>query len=177
MLIARLIFWTIAIGLLAGAVHIITVVSLPNFTPQSAAAQAQRKMDVNVISSFTASPGKKLLFQMENPDMEITVCRYDARKAPVRFNGPLPGAYWSLAIYDIKGRNLFALNHAHRVFEKIDLIIDTKDRDIEAPEKTLIIQNASTAGIIVLRTFRPVQAYAQNIRDKLKQFTCGVMAR
>ncbi len=177
MLIARMIFWTIAVGLLAGAVHIVTVISLPNFTAQSAMAQAQRKMDVNVISAFTPGPDKKLPFQMENPDMEITVCRYDAHKAPVRFSGSLPGAYWSLAIYDIKGRNLFALNHAHRVFEKIDLIIDTKDRDIEAPEKTLVIQNASTAGIIVLRTFLPVRAYAQSIREKLKQLNCSAMSR
>ena len=177
MLIARLIFWTIAVGLLAGAVHIITVISLPNFTAQSATAQAQRKMDVNVISSFTPGPDKKLPFQMENPDMEITVCRYDARKAPVRFSGPLPGAYWSLAIYDIKGRNRFALNHAHRVFDKIDLIIDTRDRDIEAPEKTLIIQNASSAGIIVLRAFRPERVYAQVVHDRLKQFSCSAMSR
>jgi len=176
MLIVRLSFWTIAVCLLASAVHIVAIVTLPNFTPESASASAFRTLDLNTLYIFTPTPDQKALFEKENPDMEIVVCRYDTKRAPVRFTGPLPGDYWSLSVYDAKGRNRFALNDSYQVFEKIDLIVDTKERDIEAPEKTLIIQDANPAGLIVLRAFRPLQAYAQKLRARLNEFRCAEMS-
>ena len=176
MLIVRFVFWSVAVCLLAALVHIVTIISLPAFTPKSAGANALTSLGVNALARFTPAPDQKTLFARENPDMEILVCRYDARRAPVRFTGPLTGDYWSISIYDAKGRNRFALNDSYQVFEKIDLIIDTKERDIEADDKTLIIQDASVNGLIVLRAFRPFRAYTQRVSAQLGEFRCAEMS-
>ncbi len=176
MLIVRLVFWSVAVCLLAALVHIVTIISLPAFAPKSASANARSSLGVNSLARFTPAPDQKMLFARENPDMEILVCRYDARRAPVRFTGPLTGDYWSIAVYDIKGRNRFALNDSYQVFKKIDLIIDTRERDIEADEKTLIIQDASASGLIVLRAFRPFRVYKQMLRARLGEFRCAEMS-
>ena len=176
MLILRLFFWSIAVCLLAAVIHIVTILALPAFAPKSATASALSSLKVNTLTQFTPAPDQNGLFAMENPDMEVLVCRYDARRAPVRFTGPVTGEYWSISIYDTKGRNRFALNDSYQVFEKIDLIVDTKARDIEATEKTLIIQDASASGLIVLRAMRPLRAYAQILRARLNEFRCVEMS-
>ncbi len=176
MLIVRLFFWSVAVCLLAAVVHIVAILALPAFAPKSATASAYSMLKANTLARFTPAPDQSGVFARENPDMEILVCRYDARRAPVRLTGPVTGEYWSITVYDSKGRNRFALNDSYQVFEKIDLIIDTRKRDIEASEKTLIIQDTSATGLVVLRAFRPFRAYAQSLRASLGEFVCAEMS-
>ncbi|PLX40307.1 MAG: hypothetical protein C0605_06550 [Hyphomicrobiales bacterium] len=163
----------LVVGLIAGIVHIAAVLSVPAFSPQNPAVTAMQDLPVNQMALIAIEPDDEAPFELENPDMAIAVCRFDARKAPVRFSGPLPNMFWSLTIYDDKGRNVFALNHAQKVFEAFDLVIDSKNRDIEPGEKTLIIQNVTATGLLMLHIFRSSAVYAQTVSALSGELQCS----
>lgn len=166
-------FRLMVVTLIAGIVHIVAVLAVPAFSPENPAVVARSELPVNQMVLLTVEPDDETPFALENPDMAVAVCRYDARRAPVRFAGPLPQTFWSLTIYDTKGKNVFALNHAQKVFEAFDVVIDTKNRDIDPDDKTLIIQNASTVGLLVLHIFRSSSFYTQTVSAVAGELSCA----
>lgn len=163
------------VGLIAGIVHIAAVLSVPAFSPHNPALVAAQDLPLNQMAMLSIEPDNEAPFALENPDMAIAVCRFDARKAPVRIQGPLPDAFWSLTIYDDKGKNVFALNQAQKVFEAFDMVIDTKNRDIEPGDKTLIIQNVTSTGLLMLHIFRSSSFYTETVSAISRELQCAVL--
>ena len=167
------IFRFMVVLLVAGIVHITAVLSVPAFSPQNPAVIVRQELPSNQMVLLTTGPDDVAPFALENPDMAVAVCRFDASKAPVRFTGPLPHSFWSLTLFDNKGKNVFALNQAQKIFEAFDLVIDTKNRDIESDEKTLIIQNSTSTGLLMLHVFRSSSFYSETVSAMTGELKCA----
>jgi uncharacterized membrane protein len=57
--------------------------------------------------------------------MIYSVCRFSLADGPVRIRAALPDDFWSVAIFDRRGRNLYSLNDRSADTSQLDLAVIT----------------------------------------------------
>ena len=60
-----------------------------------------------------------------DPRMVYAVCRFSLGDGPVRIRASLPDDFWSVAIFDRRGRNVYSLNDRSAERTQLDLAILT----------------------------------------------------
>ena len=106
----RLIYAGVVGLVLAGIVHITIVLLIPSYAAKDAWAKlAQRGSPWEF--SLVSEPGR-LNSDLPNvdPAFGIAACRFDLSQSALRVtaDGDLP--FWSVAIFDRKGRNIYSFN-------------------------------------------------------------------
>jgi uncharacterized membrane protein len=111
--------------LLAGIIHIAVVFLVPLFASQDAWAEMRRfGRDGQFHVMPRPEPGSEPLSSLD-PRMIYSVCRFSLADGPVRIRAALPDDFWSVAIFDRRGRNLYSLNDRSADTTQLDLAIIT----------------------------------------------------
>ncbi len=175
-MLKRLLFWCVSLIMLAGMIHIATVFLVNRLNPASPLARLKTILPENGITYFSQRPGGKYLSGFADPSMAAYVCRYDISRQPVRFTGPAPSRYWSLTIYNQDGGNEFALNKSYSKNNRLDIILVSGKKEIDAPDKTIIFRKSGNRGFIILRVARSWQAYEARLKTLAAEMSCGPMS-
>jgi uncharacterized membrane protein len=96
--------------LLAGIIHIVVIFLVPYFATRDAWSEVGRfGRDGKFHVLPLAEPGSEALPAMD-PRILHAVCRFSLGEGPVRIRASLPDDFWSVALFDRRGRNLYSLN-------------------------------------------------------------------
>jgi uncharacterized membrane protein len=121
----RALFIALAALILAGIIHISTVFLVPLYASKDAWAQMRQ---FGRDGQFHALPvpeaGAEPLAALD-PRMIYSVCRFSLAQGPVRITASLPEDFWSVAIFDRRGRNVYSLNDRSAERSKLDMAIVT----------------------------------------------------
>lgn len=156
----RTILFIVGGVLLGGIIHIAIIFMVPYFADRDAWAQLERfgredEFHALALSTAGTEPLKSL-----DPWMLHAVCRFSLEDEPVRVTATLPDDFWSVAVFDRRGRNVYSLNHRSAERESLDLAIITpvqmaqlRQDPPESLDTVIAIELPLDEGFVLLRIF------------------------
>ncbi len=164
---------------LAGLVHLVTILAMPFLAEQDAYRRLSRDSTVNemVLLPDTTPAGGAL--PMLDPAFVHAVCIYNLGKQPLKVRVPATADYTSVSFYTARGVGFYALSDqaAGRVIE-LDLMTLAQraalpeDEEITAADR-LVVASPSTTGIVLVRAFSRDRDMREVVRRQLEAATCA----
>ena len=123
MSLRRVLIFVVGGILLAGIIHITVVLLVPSFATRNAWTTM---VALGPERTFHALPTTgEGGFTKPDPFMLLAACRFSVASAPVRIQAHLPDDFWSVAVFDRRGLNLYSLNDRAADRSELDLILVT----------------------------------------------------
>jgi uncharacterized membrane protein len=95
----------------------------------------------------------------------------------------LPETFWSLAVFDRRGRNIYSLNDRSAENSALDLVIATsvqvaelKQEPREDLQSSIVIENPANSGFALLRVFVADPTLAEQATEALRKADCHVVS-
>lgn len=168
-------------GILLGLIiHIGIIFTVPYFASRDAWAQMHRfGPDGQFHVLPVPKPGAEPLASLD-PRMAQAVCRFTLANGPIRVQATLPNEFWSIAIFDRRGRNIFSINDRSAERSQLDLAIITPVQMAQlrqdpppALETAIVLEAPIDVGFALLRTFVPDDSLADQVAASLHDADCG----
>jgi uncharacterized membrane protein len=156
----RTILFLIGGLLLGGIIHIAIVFMVPYHADQDAWTQIDRfGADDQFHLLPQSQPGAEPLKSLD-PWMLHAVCRFSLANGPLRITAALPDSFWSVALFDRRGRNMYSLNDRSAERTRLDLAVITpvqmaQIRQDPPPtlETAIVVELPLEEGFALLRVF------------------------
>lgn len=166
--------------MLAGIIHIVTVLMVPYFATNDAWAEMRRFGRAETFHVLPlAEAGAEPLAGLD-PRMLQAVCRFTLENGPVRITASLPADFWSIAIFDRRGRNAYSINDRAADGEELDLVVITpvqmaqlRQDPPEALENAIVIELPIGEGLALLRVFVADETLLPHARAALETADCA----
>ncbi|TMJ45477.1 MAG: DUF1254 domain-containing protein [Alphaproteobacteria bacterium] len=175
----RLALWLLGALLLAGVVHLATVLLLPRMATQDAYARVSAIAPVNSVIAIPPPTPEKALMPFMDPAFQVSVCRYDLTHGPLKFSVPITQAYTSVSFYTRSDVAYYAINDRAAGRKVIELDLMTAAQRAELPENEeitaadrLIVASPTTTGLIVIRALAPEPGWIPAVRNALAAAQC-----
>lgn len=175
----RLIYCTLVGLVLAGIVHIVIVLLIPSYAAKDAWAKLERSGEAwkfNVVSQ----PGSSVsLLPNVDPLFGVAACRFDLSKAPllVEAHGELP--FWSVAIFDRQGQNIYSFNDRTAIERRLSLIIvdavqlaQLRKNPPPDSKKAVLVRSDTPKGFVLIRALRPDPSWQTAMTKFLTEARC-----
>jgi uncharacterized membrane protein len=144
--------------LLAGVIHIVVIFLVPYFATRDAWSEVKRfGADGQFHLLPFADTGSDTLPGLD-PRLLHAVCRFSLAERPIRIQASLPNDFWSIAIFDRRGRNIYSLNDRSADHTHLDLAVLTpvqmaqmREDPPASLEQAVVIELPVEVGFAVLR--------------------------
>jgi uncharacterized membrane protein len=167
-------------GVLAGVIiHIVVVFLLPGFANRDAwTTMARFGADGEFHLVPVSQPGDEALPFLD-PRFVHAVCRFRLSGGPVHVVAPMPDDFWSLGIFDRRGRNLYSLNDRTAARNPLDLFLITpadlarlRSDPPDVLETSIVVDLPIDTGFVLLRAFAADATLVEPIRQTLAKADC-----
>lgn len=166
--------------LLAGVIHIAVVFMVPLFASEDAWAEMRRFGRDGQFHILPApEPGAEPLASLD-PQMLYAVCRFSLANGPVRIRATLPDDFWSVAIFDRRGRNVYSLNDRSADTLQLDLAVITpvqmaqlRQDPPESLETAIVVEQPIEVGFALLRVFVASESLRSRAAEALATADCS----
>ena len=156
----RTVLFALAGLLLGGIIHIVVVFAVPYYANRDAWAQMEEfGADEQFHVLALPAPGAESLPSLD-PRMLHAVCRFSLGDGPLRITASMPDDFWSVAIFDRRGRNIYSLNDRSAERSQLDLAVITpvqmaqlRQDPPESLETAIVIELPIDEGFALLRAF------------------------
>ena len=112
--------------------------------------------------------------------MLYAVCRFSLEDGPVRINASLLDDFWSVAIFDRRGRNAYSLNDRSAASPQLDLTVITpvqmaqlRQDPPEALETSIVVEIPIDEGMALIRVFVADETMLPEARAALGTADCS----
>ena len=175
--------WAAATLLVAGIVHIVSVLLMPAVAPQDAYARARAAVANAPAFALVAlppmAPGAETL-PFEDPAFAEGVCVYDLSKGMLRVTAPADGEdYLALSFHANAGRIYHAITDRAAIKGKIDIVIgDERQMDAlqsasdDAPQQEVRLTAPAKRGFVLVRSLAKRPSDMMRARERLASATC-----
>lgn len=176
--------WAAATLLVAGIVHIVSILLMPAVAPHTAYARVLRAVGdappAGLVPLPAAAPGAEPL-PFEDPSFAEGVCVYDLSRGLLRVATPADGEdFLALSFLSSGGRVYHAITDRAAIKGKIDIVIgDEKqmealqDAGEEAAPQEVRLTSPSKRGLVLIRAFAKRTTDLPRVRERLGAVTCS----
>ncbi len=175
----RTIIFIVAGLLMAAAIHIGIVLSVPTNAQTDAWARAGSLGADDAFHSL-GSVTPQAAAATRDPAVMESVCRFTLRDGPIRIAAVMPDGFWSLALFDRLGRNIYSINDRAGDPSRLDVTMMTADQQaalgdakLAALQNSIIAVLAIEDGMAVVRAFVPDEASAPAVSAALAAASCN----
>ena len=171
--------------------HVVIVLLIPRLAPVDAWAKLSavtRPWTFSEIARPAGAGGSpESTAAIALPDLDpffgTVACRFDLRQGPasVVAEGAVP--FWSLAVFDRRGQNIYSLNDRTAIDRRLDLVIvdptqraRLRENPIEGMERSILVRANITEGFVLLRALAPDETWVPTVRRFLRGATCERLA-
>lgn len=171
--------WVVGGLLMAGIVHLVSVILLPNVATRDTFATISAfgpEHQFNLIP--TPKPGSQALVMLD-PNMRYAVCHFSLADDPLRIQMAIPAPYWSLALYSRGGINFFSVNNRVAERRALDLRLmtplqSTRFRESPVPDldKMVLVDAPVEEGFALIRAFVDQPASEPDIFRAMAESAC-----
>lgn len=166
--------------LIGGIVHVAIVFLVPFYAGKDAWAQIARfGADGQFHTLAMAESGNEPIVGLD-PKMMVAVCRFSLANGPLRVRADLPDEFWSAAVFDRRGRNVYSLNDRAAEKSHLDLAIMTpvqlaqlRQNPPPALETAIVLELPIQTGFVLLRAFVPDESMLPGTTASLHGADCG----
>lgn len=163
---------------LAGIVHLTSVLAMPMLATNNAFARLSRIAPVNGMALLPDPSPASMTLPLTDPAFVSAVCLYDLADHPLKVRVPATSDYTSVSFYTARGVAFYALNDqaAGRVIE-LDLLSPAQraalpeDEEITAADR-LIVESPALRGVVLIRAFARYPDTRDAIRRQLEGASC-----
>ena len=169
--------WMLGGMLLAGVVHIVSVLSMPQAiedTGWKRIMELAEDRKLKVLPNVTANAQ---LIPFLSTDLRYAICRFDVGEGPVVIRARLRQPSWHVALFDAKGANFYTVSGADIRREALDLVINRPGANVTPPKglrpDAVLLEAPAEPAFAVI--FAPVlgTAYRVETQAALKQSRCA----
>jgi uncharacterized membrane protein len=178
-LVIRVALWLLGALLLAGIVHLATVLVLPRMASQDAYARVSAIAPVNAVVPVPTPTPEKAIMPFMDPAFEVSICRYDLSRGPLKFSVPIGQAYTSVSFYTRSDVAYYAINDRAAGRRVIELDLMTAPQRADLPENEeitaadrLIVTSPTITGLIVIRALAAEPGLVPAARGVLAAAQC-----
>ncbi|MCX5479197.1 DUF1254 domain-containing protein [Kaistia geumhonensis] len=155
----RLALYLIGGLLLGGIIHIAVVLLVPHFATRDAYGALARLGPDDVFHAVPAEGGDTPIAGLD-PRMAYVACRFSLADRPLHIFAPMTEDFWSAAVFDDRGNNLYSLNDRTAGRRDLDLVVATplqvlrlRENPQPALDNAIVVELPMTAGFVMLRAF------------------------
>lgn len=165
---------------LGGIIHIAVVLLIPDFANRDAWTSMGRFGPDGAFHILPMSePGTEPLPYLD-PRLAHAACRFSLDDGPIRIKATMPDEFWSLAVFDRRGSNVYSLNDRTAERTDIDLVLATslqltklRENPVEALDQSIVIEIPATRGFVLIRAFVTDSADTNRVNAALKAAQCS----
>jgi uncharacterized membrane protein len=166
--------------IIAGLIHIATVLGLPQVAPRNAWTRLSSLAEPNKLVLLPAASPAHQSLPLMAPDMRYAFCRYDVTRGPVRIAAPIIDELWIIAFYRPNGANFYTISGGDINRENIEIIISTEnnallDAETEAlydNDDVVVVTAPENVGLAVIRVPLAGISYAERAEQALRKARC-----
>ncbi len=166
--------YALLLGLLGAAiVHIAIILLVPSYASETLWNRVEQ---LGPPETFHPLEGKNWAMRSD-PLMRSAICRFDLSNGPVHISAIGKVPFWSLALYNHQGDITFSLND--QVSPATDLLLVSPLQKIlleqsmpQQLEQSVLVNQAASEGIVVLRVFEPDTTWRDEVSEFLKSAEC-----
>lgn len=163
---------------LAGIVHLTSVLAMPVLATNNAFARLSRIAPMNGMTLLPDPTPQGMTLPLTDPAFVSAVCLYDLAEHPLKVRVPATADYTSVSFYTARGVAFYALNDqaAGQVIE-LDLLSPAQraalpeDEEITAADR-LIVDSPALRGIVLIRAFARYPDTRDAVRRQLEAASC-----
>lgn len=174
--------WAAGTLLVAGIVHIVSVLLMPTLAPRDAYARmlaAVGDAPTGLVALPPMAPNAEPL-PFEDPAFAEGVCVYDLSKGMLRVTAPADGEdYLALSFHARAGRIFHAITDRAAIKGKIDIVIgDERQMDAlqsasdEAPQQEVRLTAPTKRGFVLVRSLAKRPSDMARARERLATVIC-----
>lgn len=175
----RLVYAGVVGLVLAGIVHILIVLLIPSYADKDAWAKLEQRGDPWQFA--IVSEPNRLSSDLPNvdPAFGIAACRFDLSEAPLRVSaqGDLP--FWSVAIFDRKGRNIYSFNDRTAIDRQLLLLVvepvqmaQIRKNPPTETDRAVLFESTATRGFVLIRALQNNDTWRESVESFLKSAQC-----
>jgi uncharacterized membrane protein len=166
--------------LVGGIIHVAIVFLVPTLAGKDAwAAMGRLGPDGQFHVVPMPEAGAEAIPDLD-PRMMDAVCRFSLAGGPVRVSANLPDEFWSVAIFDRRGRNVYSLNDRAAERAHLDLAILTpvqmaqmRQNPPASLESAIVLEQPLDLGFVVIRAFVPDDSMLPTVTAALAGADCA----
>ena len=173
-------FYVLSVAfVLAGIVHILIILLIPNFAAKDAWAKLEQIAGPWKFTIVAEPGGREGVLPIVDPAFGTAACRYDLNEAPVRVTaeGQLP--FWSIAIFDRQGRNIYSFNDRTAIERRLSLLVinpvqmaQLRRNPPPDSDKAVLVETDKGEGFVLIRALQQNQSWAPQVRNFLTSAKC-----
>lgn len=176
----RTLLFVIAGLLLGGIIHIAIVLLVPLYAPNDAWAQVAGFGKDGAFHTLPLAEAGSEPLPLLDPRMAQAVCRFSLKNGPVRIRADFPDEFWSVAVFDRRGRNVYSLNDRAAERSRLDMAILTPVQMAQlrqdppaSLETAIVLELPIDSGFVMLRAFVPDASFLPGAAAALKGADCA----
>lgn len=165
--------------LLGGIIHIAIIFFAPTFAANDGWARISAVTSENRFRLLPAPKPDEARFPDLDPQVAHAACRFDLSENPVRITADIPADFWSMAVFDRRGRNIFSINDRSTEGRALDLIVITpvqmalvRQNPPEDLEQAIIVERRIEEAFILFRALAADPTDRADIEAALVAATC-----
>jgi uncharacterized membrane protein len=169
----------VGIFMLAGAIHISTILLVPFYAESDGWSRLAPLAGVDQFAEITAADTGAAGVGGLDPLFINGACRLQIGNEPAGLTVDARDRLWSLALYNPRGTIIFSLNDRTAVGGRLDMVVVTPAQNArlqDAPsatlDQTIIVESASNELVALLRLFASTESGRQEARRVLEQAEC-----
>ena len=191
--LARAAMWTLAIGAIAGATHLVSILAMPRLAPQDAYARVAAVAPTNRVALLpegwgAQSPSPAGLFPrsaapFEDPALVRGVCLYDLAKGPVRLiANPEPERLLLLSFHSRRGDVYYSMTDRSATRGHLEALlfspeqqddVEANDSDDELPRELRIV-SPTPQGMAIISALAETAGAKADARARVAGVVCGL---
>lgn len=176
----RLIYVVFAGLVLAGIIHILIILLIPSYAAKDAWTNLE-KVGEPWTFNIVARPGEPSSFLPSvDPAFGVAACRYDLNEAPLKVEAEGLLQFWSVAIFDRQGRNIYSFNDRTAIERRLFLIVvdavqmaQMRKNPPENSEQAVLVQSELKQGFVLIRALQPDLSWAPELDKFLREAKCS----
>ncbi len=175
--------WVLATLLLAGGVHLGSVLLLPRIAPADSFARMAALAPVNTLKLLPAARPGQTLTVFRDPALAEAVCPYDLDQGPLRLSGVVSkDRFVSASFHDRRGVVFYAVTDQAATRGRVSALIVTQDQldaikaqeSDDEPVQELRVVSPSRRGFVVVRALSSSASHYAEAEDELAAFKCQI---
>ncbi len=156
----RLLLFGLGGLLLGGIIHIAVILLIPHFATRDAWTVLGRFGPDGAFHLLPATRSGTAALADLDPAMAHAACRFSLQDGPIRIRATLPDDFWSLAVFDRQGSNVYSLNDRTAERTDIDLVLATplqmlrlRENPNPVLDNAIVVELPLEQGFVLIRAF------------------------
>ena len=176
------VLWSLGGLMLGGIIHIASVLWVPVTAANDSWTRIAGLGSANMLHVLAPTQDGRAPLPDLDPSLRHAVCRYDLTDGPLLITSQVPLVYWSVALYDRRGLNYYAINDRLVAGRNIRLWVATKQQllaiEPQTPEtveddQRLLIGAPGVLGFAVFRALVPGPSFEALVDNAFEATSCS----